>query len=787
MLQNYLKIALRNLTKNSVYSFINIFGLAVGLSCSLLIMLWVSDEMAYDKFHANKDRLFQVYGNGKGDGGKVFTQRPMPLPLVEEFKTNERGIEYVAVTDWGGSHLIVAGDNRFMKQGLYVGEDYLKMFSFKLVQGGAETALKDPSGVVITKATAVALFGTEDALGKLLRIDDAVDATVTGVIENVPSNSTFQFDLLLPFSSYIASQTWVKNSLTNWENNSFQLYVQLANGVSKEDVEGRIRDVIQKHSERSDFELMLHSINDWRLWSKFENGKSVGGGIEQVRLFSIIAAFILLIACINFMNLSTARSERRAKEVGIRKSVGSKRKELVFQFLGESILVVLIAFLVGLLITELVLPFYNDLTGKKLFIDYTSSIFWIVSASVILITGFIAGSYPALYLSGFSAVSVLKGKVLVAGKGATPRKILVVLQFGFSIFLLVGSIVFNQQVNFGKNREIGYDQENLILIENQGDIQKNFKVIKNELVSSGLATSVTQANSPITAIFAYMGDVSWQGKRESQRASFATHATAYDYSKTIGVKIKEGRDFSEDFNDSLSMMLNQAAVDYMELKNPVGETVTWNGRNYKVIGVTENVVMSSAYQPVEPMMIVFDPDWFAYAMVRLPKGDVSESLKKVESVFRAHNPSYPFTYQFADLEFQKKFSRIEMITQVANLFACLAIIISCLGLFGLAAFTAEQRTKEIGIRKVLGATSSGVVMLLSKDFAKLVVVAFVIAAPIAWWSLDSWLNSYPYRISIEWWTLAIAGGAAFALAIITVSSQAFKAANSNPSQSLRTE
>jgi ABC-type antimicrobial peptide transport system, permease component len=569
MFKNYLKIALRNLTKNSVYSFINIFGLAVGLSCSLLIMLWVNDELSYDKFHVNKDRIYQVYGNGKGDAGKIYSQRSMPLPLVEAFKTNERDIQYTVSTDWGGNHLLVTGEKRFLKEGLYVGEDFLKMFSFPMAQGAMETALKDPSGIVITKATAVSLFGTEDALGKTMRVDDAVDATVTGVIENVPSNSTLQFDFILPFSSYISSQDWVKRSLSNWGNNSFQIYVQLAEGASKDNVEGRVRNVIQKNSERADIEVMFHSINHWRLWSKFENGKSVGGGIEQVRMFSIIAIFILLIACINFMNLATARSERRAKEVGIRKSVGSKRKELIFQFLGESILVALIAFFACLLLSELSLPLYNDLTGKKLFIDYSSPMFWMISIGVVFGTGFIAGSYPAFYLSAFNAASVLKGKVQVAGKGTTPRKVLVVLQFGFSIFLLVGSIVFNQQVNYGKSREIGYDQENLILIENQGDIQKNFKVIKNELLSQGFATSITQANSPITAIFAYMGDVSWPGKKETQRAAFATQATAYDYTKTVGVKLKEGRDFSEDFNDSLSMMLNQAAVDYMELKNPL--------------------------------------------------------------------------------------------------------------------------------------------------------------------------------------------------------------------------
>lgn len=787
MLRNYFKIALRNLFKNSVYSFINIFGLSVGLTCSMLIMLWVTDEVSFDNFHKHKESIYQIYANGKGDGGAISTQSAMPLPVVEALKATERDVEFVASTDWGGDHLLSVDDKPIMKQGLYAGEDFLKIFSFNLTNGTAENALKDPKSIVLSKATAFALFGSEDVMGKIVRVDNHVDAVVTGIIDEVPTNSTLQFDFLLPFSSFIESQEWVKNSLNNWGNNSFQIYVKLTDGVAQETVEARIKDLIQRNSEQSDFELMLHPITKWRLWSKFENGKSVGGGIEQVRMFSIIAVFILLIACFNFMNLATARSERRAKEVGIRKSIGSRRKELILQFLGESLLMVSVAFVIALCLTEVSLIFYNDLVGKKLFIDFADNSFWIISISVVVLTGLIAGSYPAFCLSAFNAATVLKGKVQVSQKGATPRKVLVVLQFGFSIFLIAGTVVFNSQVRYGRERELGYSQENLLLIENQGEIQTNFKTIKNELMSQGYATAITQANSPVTAIFAYMGDIQWAGKREDQRAAFATQATAYDYTKTLGIKIKSGRDFSEEFNDSTSMILNQAAVDYMGFENPVGETVVWDGKNYQVIGVTENVLMASAYRNIDPMMIIYDPTWFAYAMVRIPEGNVSENLQKIESVFRKYNPAYPFTYKFADEEFNRKFSRIEMITQVANLFAVLAIVISCLGLFGLAAFTAEQRTKEIGIRKVMGASVSAVVLLLSRDFARLVIIAFVFSAPIAWWLLNNWLATYAYRIELQWWMVGIAGAAAFLLAIVTVISHALRAANANPSDSLRSE
>lgn len=786
MIRNWLKIALRNVAKNSIYSFINIFGLAVGLASSLLIMLWVNDEQSFDQFHENKSQLYQVYSNAPRDGGVMSTSRATVLPLAEELR-REHDIKYVAATDWGGNHLLVAGEKKFFKNGIYAGEDFLKMFSFPLIQGAAENALSGPSGIVVTKTTAVALFGTADALGKQVRIDNSVDATVTGVVEDVPSNSTIQFDFVLPFQAFISAQSWVKASVDNWENNAFQMYVQLADGASKGDLENRVRGTIKKHSKISKVEVFFHPMEKWRLWSKFENGKSVGGGIDSVRTFSIVAILTLVIACINFMNLATARSESRAKEVGIRKSVGSRRKELIFQFLGESVIVVFIAYVFSLVITELALPFYNDMVAKKMAIEFGSQLFWIVSAIVVIGTGLVAGSYPAFYLSAFNAASVLKGKAMVAGKGTTPRKIMVVLQFTLSIFLIVGSIVFNQQVQHGRDRELGYDQENLLVIENQGDIQKNYKAIKQELISKGLATSATSSNNPITNIFAYMSYVSWPGKVDDQRPSIATEATEYDFVKTIGVKLKEGRDFSEAFNDSTSMLLNQAAVDYMNLKNPVGETITWDGKKYTVIGVTENVLMESVYKPIEPMMMIFDPSWFAFMVVRMPKGDVADNLKKIEAVFREHNPQYPFVYQFADVEFQRKFSGVDLMRKVSNVFASLAILISCLGLFGLAAFTAEQRTKEIGIRKVMGASVSNMMVLLSKDFVKLILISFIIAGPLSWWAMNKWLQTFVYRVTIQWWVIALAGLAALLLAVVTVSSQAVKAATANPAHSLRSE
>jgi putative ABC transport system permease protein len=488
------------------------------------------------------------------------------------------------------------------------------------------------------------------------------------------------------------------------------------------------------------------------------------------------------------MNLATARSERRAREVGIRKSIGSKRKELIFQFMGETLFIAFVAFVISIMLVELSLPFYNSLVDKKLFIDFSNPLFWLGAVGVIFVTGVIAGSYPAFYLSSFQPAAVLKGRMQMGKKGATPRKVMVTLQFFFSIVLIISTLVIYYQLQHLKNRPTGYEQESLMYVEVNGDIENNYQTIKQELLNQGLATAVSTSSSPITAIYAYMGGVEWPGKREDQRASIATVATGYDYTKTMGIKLIDGRDFSEQFTDSTSMILNQTAVNYMGIKNPIGEKIKWNKKTYTVVGVVEDVVMQSPQAPVDPTMFIFDPKWLSDVSIRLsPNANPHEALAKMETVFKQYNPNYPFTYKFADDEFNRKFTSIQLIGRLANLFSVLAIIISCLGLFGLAAFTAEQRTKEIGIRKVLGATVSNVVVLISKDFTILVVLAFVLAAPMAWWAMDNWLEKYPYRIQIQWWILAGAGALTLLVALLVVSFQAVKAAISNPVKSLRTE
>jgi putative ABC transport system permease protein len=507
-----------------------------------------------------------------------------------------------------------------------------------------------------------------------------------------------------------------------------------------------------------------------------------------VQMFTIIAIFIIVIACINFMNLATARSERRAREVGIRKSVGSRRHELIFQFIGESTFISFLAFAVAVLLAQLLLPAYNDLVQKKLFIDYTSVEFWVFALGMIFITGIVSGSYPAFYLSSFQPVKVLKGKVTV-GKGAsTPRKVLVTLQFGFSILLIIGTIVIYQQIQLVKGRQLGYDQENLMAVNYTNEVQKNYRAIKLELLASGVVEAVTKSNSSITDINSnnFLG---WPGKPEDLRVIFTTIATEYDYTKTMGIKLIEGRDFSEDFkSDTASILINKAALALMNLKDPIGtELDLWGGKR-KLIGVVDDVLMGSPYAPVKPMFVILDPEWIDAVTVRLKKTtDLQASVNTVKAVFEKHAPAYPFEYRFADVEFQKKFTNINLTSTLASLFATLTIIITGLGLFGLASFTAEQRTKEIGIRKVLGASVSGLVGLISKDFSRLVIISFVLSAPLAWWLLTKYLERYPIRTDIAWWVFPVTGVIALVFALVIVSTQALRAARSNPVNSLRSE
>jgi ABC-type antimicrobial peptide transport system permease subunit len=787
MFRNQILVAIRNLYRNSFYSFINIAGLTIGIACSILILLWVMDEVSYDRFHANYDRVHKAYLNHFYQED-TYTSENVPYPLREALKVTSADVEYTVVTNHGGGNLLLSGEKKLNKYGIAASEDFLKVFSFPVIAGDPN-ALSSPTSIILTESTAKGLFGDADPINQIVKVDNRDELRVAAIIRDVPSQSTLYFEYILPYLYYTSTQPWVRESVNDWKNNSFEIYVQLNSSDNVSKVNSAIEMLIADNTDdRKETRVFLHPMSKWRLWSDFDNGEVTGGMIEYVRLFTGIAVFILIIACINFMNLATARSEKRAREVGVRKSIGSSRKQLILQFLGESMMLALIGFVLALVIVEVAIQPYNLLVNKNLSIPYADPNLWLAAISLILLVGLIAGSYPAFYLSGFQPAKVLKGSALSTGQGATPRKVLVTLQFGFSIFLIIGTVVIYQQVMHVKSRHIGYDRENLLLIWTNSEVETSYPTIKEELLRTGVVKSVTKSSAPVTRIFT-SADVDWPGKDPASKVGFVTVATEYDYTKTMGIRMLSGRDFQPEFpSDTLGVLINQAAVDLIGTNDPIGSKLTMWDDERTVIGVMENVVMGVPWVPVDPLAVVLIPEWSSTINVRLEETeDLQASVASVEAVFRKLTPSFPMWHRFADDEFEAKFSSIDLISRLASIFAALAIFITCMGLFGLAAFTAEQRRKELGIRKVLGATVSGLILLISRDFSRLIILSFIIVAPFAWYGLNDFLQQYPYRIDISWWVIPASGISALVLGMLIVGTQAMLAARSNPVEALRSE
>ena len=785
MIKNYFKIAWRNLFRNKGFSFTNLLGLTIGITCTILIFLWVKDERTYDKFHANYDNIYKILAH-RDFNNQVFTDHNMVLPLAKTLKEELPQLKNAVVTTHRQTHTLTYKETKLRKQGYTVSDHFFNMFSWQFINGNAASALPDAYAIVLTQSAAKALFGKGDPINKIIRVDDDYDAKVTAIVADVPGNSTFRFDYITSFNY---SSEYLRRNMTNWQNSSWDVYVQVNPGTNMESLEKNIREIKYAHdsTDRKISTYFAFPMNKWRLYSDFKNGKNTGGLIEYVRLFTIIALIILLIACVNFMNLSTARSEKRAKEVGIRKTLGSGKKQLVLQFFFESMILALIAFVISIGVVFLVLPAFNTLVSKQLVLDLGEPFFWIGAALVIVFTGVVAGSYPALYLSSFNPIKVLKGTFL-AGKSATiPRRVLVVTQFAISILLISATIIIYQQIQHVKGREKGYNADNLIMITASPDINRNFEVIRQELRQTGMIHSVTRSMSPITDIWWRSPAPDWNGKPENSNIIFAGETADVDFTKTMGIKILEGRDFSGTPSDSTSMLLNKAAVEVMGVKNPIGMQLRYQ-RTFTVIGVTDNVVMGSPFEPVDPMMVMFNPNGANSVSIRLETAvSLQKAVKSIETVFKKYNPTVPFEYQFVDEEFGKKFIAEELISKVTNLFAALAIFICCLGLAGLASFTIQKRFREIGIRKVLGATVQQVLLLISKEFLKLVLVAFAIAVPLTWWFMSDWLDKYTYHINISGWWFVIVGVVILLLTLVVVGLNTIKAALSNPVKSLRTE
>ena len=731
--------------------------------------------------------MYQVMVNTTFDDN-IHTWNSLPLPTYAALQTEHSNIIHSAITDRGEEHLLSVGEKKIIMNGMAVSEQFLDMFKFPMLYGDASNILDDISSVIITESTAETLFGEVNVLGQVIRIDDKREMKVAGILKDIPNNSSLEFDFLIPWNTKLQDVPWINYLSDKWIGYSMPVYVELNDALSKSDVENSIKNLLIDHGmEDMQPELFLYPMNRWRLHATFDNGVEKGGLSDYVQLFSLIAVFIIVIACINFINLSTARSENRAKEVGIRKSVGSTRYKVILQFFLESILISLIAYILAIFLTQLVLPYYNIMVEKELFIDFRSWIFWAFSAIIILVTGIISGSYPAFYLSSFKPIKVLKGKVLLGRNASLPRKVLVTVQFSFSIFLIIGTIIIYHQIQHLKNRHLGYEQENLITVELNEELKTNYHVIKDELLKTGKIETATISDSPITSIY-NNGFMDWPGKPADLMVAFARITCDYDYTKTMRIKMLEGRDFSRDFaSDSSAIIVNKAGLEAMNLDDPIGTELVLNGEKRNLIGIVDNVLMESPYHDVRPLCMVMG-ELNGYLSIRIRETDnLQASLKTIENVFNRYNSSYPFEYTFTDVEFQEKFKTINMTQRLANLFTMLTIIITGLGLFGLAAYSTEQRTKEIGIRKVMGATVAGIITLVSKDISRLVFLAFVISAPLAWWLLNSYLDRYPVRIDIQLWVFPLTGLIALIFSLLIVISQTLKAAHKNPAISLRDE
>ncbi|MBX2950928.1 MAG: ABC transporter permease [Leadbetterella sp.] len=783
MIRNYFKIAWRNLLRDKGFSLINLLGLTIGITCTILISLWVQDELAYNKFHKNYDTIYQVIAN-RDFNNQVFTDRSMVLPLAAELERSSPLIKHAAVTTHPQPRVLTHDNVKLKKEGYTVSEHYFDLFPWEFIKGNAATALKEPNSIVLTASAAKAFFGIQDPINKVLRFDNDRDVKVTGVLKDIPGNSTFQFDWLTPFNY---NDPHTKRSMNEWVNSSWNVFIQTVPNADTAMLNKSITQLKRSHGNDDISSYFVFPMSRWRLYSDFNQGINTGGMIEYVRLFSMVAVIILLIACINFMNLSTARSEKRAKEVGIRKTLGSGKKQLILQFFLESMILTLIAFVLAVATVVLLLPSFNLLINKHISLNVSGPIFWLGAVGIILFTGLVAGSYPALYLSSFNPVRVLKGSFAAGKRTILPRHVLVVSQFVISILLISATIIVYRQIEHVKDRDMGYNPDNLIMIPSTPDTDKSFAVIKQELLATRMISNVTRTSSPITEVWWNTGAPDYDGKPADAQIIMGGLGVDVDFSKTMNIKMLEGRDFSGTPSDSASMILNKAAVDAMQLQNPVGRQMRY-GRTYTVIGVSDNVIMTSPFEPAYPMMIVYDPIRSSMNTLRLKEGIMPQkAIAAIETIFKKYNPAVPFEYKFVDQEFQKKFLTEELISKLTNIFAGLAIFICCIGLAGLASFTIEKRFKEIGIRKVLGATVRQLLLLISKDFLKLVLIAFVIATPLAWWLMHNWLEKYTYRIDISIWLFGIVGTLVLLLALVVVSLNTIKAARTNPVKSLRTE
>ncbi len=787
MLKHFFKVSWRNLFRNKGYSFINIAGLSAGMVVAMLIGLWIWDEFSFDTNFDNRSRLAEVMAHqSAGDISYTGTTVAMApgIALKEQYGDNFDG---VSLASKNGDHVLSYGDKLMSGKGMWVQKDFPEMFTVEMLQG-SRGVLVDPSTLLISSSLARAVFGDADPMGKTILLDATTNFAVGGVYEDFPHNSTlYDTRLLLPWES---KQNWMNSAdvLSSWTNHCGVAYVLLTEQADISQINEQIRELPQPFITGWKEKLLIYPLTKLHLYNEFIDGQGAGGRIQYVWLVGIIGVFVLLLACINFMNLSTARSEKRAKEVGIRKAIGSVRTQLILQFLSESLTITLLAFVLAMIVTQFALPFFNDLADKQVAIPWSNAIFWLVSLSFVVFTGVVSGSYPAFYLSSFQPVKVLKG-VMRGGRFASlPRKVLVVIQFTVSVGLIVGTIIVFQQIQYAKNRPVGYSRNALVSVQmNTTDKPGLFAALKNELLQTGAVEQVARS-SQSPAHFNNNNSLDWRGKNVESEIFFRNVNVSPDFGKTIGWSIVEGRDFSNELaSDSSAALLNEESVKIMGFENPVGEVIKFWDKNYTVIGVVKDMLTQSPYDPMQPAVFLGD-GWQGLITMRLnPNLPIREALTAIEPVFKQYNPTAPFEAQFVDEEFNKKFADEERVGSLAAFFAILAIFISCLGLFGLASYVAEQRSKEISIRKVLGASVAMLWKMLSRDFVILVTISCFIAMPLAYYFMSGWLQNYEYHTSIAWYIFALSALGAFAVTLLTVSFQAIRAAVANPVKSLRAE
>lgn len=790
MIKNYIKIAWRNIKRHKGFSLLNAGGLSLGMASCLLLMLFIGYHLNYDRQYADINRIYLVENNQPGDG-KIRTFAATPAPMADAIRTQAPGVEAISrLSAYTADGLVTYNNNNgFKKNGVFVDNAFFSIFGLKFIEGNAAQALTQPNAIVITKDLATTLFGHQSAINKIIKRNDKTALTVTGVIENPAPNTSLKFDYLLPWAIFENEQSFVKAA--GWGNNFCRTYVKLKSPSYFNQANRVIHTLIAKNNNGDKSVPFLFPYGQVHLYGTFENGRSIGGFIDKIHLFEVLALCILLIACVNFMNLSTARSEERAKEVGIRKAIGSGRKMLVWQFISESVMLCLFSMLAAVVILIAVIPSFNTLLSIQLSFPYNDVDFWVVLLLMAVITGLIAGSYPAFYLSSFSPIKVLKGTFKAGAGGLPVRKILVVTQFVFAVFLIVSTICIYRQIKFVQDKGTGYDKDNLVQIKAEGNLATKAEVLIEQLKRDGVITNATTLQQDITTNGNSSWSISWPGEQANQRVLFDTFYAGYDFTHTAGIQLVAGREFSKAYpvdTAGKTIMINETAAKVMNLKNPVGTIIKYGTQPATVIGVYKDFVWGSPFEKVAPMYTLCNIINTRFIALRLNNNNsLTHNIEQIEKQLKIINPAYPPIIKFVNADYENKFQAEKLLGMLANLFGGLAIVISCLGLFGLAAYAAEQRTKEIGVRKVLGASVGNLVTMLSKDFIKLVTIAIIIAVPISMYALNKWLQNYEYHIDLSWWMLAAAGSITVIIALLTVSYQAIRAALANPVKSLRSE